>query len=1088
MEIVNPHLSVTVPDKKTAYDKIYMNLARNGLLWENNLNWFLRRFCKTISDTLKIERVGVYIFSNDRSSLRQQTLYSASSGEHTFGLNLKKRNYPKYFQSLIAAKMICADDAHSHPVTSEFSHTYLIPLDIGAKLDLSLHKAGKVTGVLSVEHLGESRQWLDEEKQFLGTLAELISQRLLYEDMKMTQDLRCDVITFNGEDATLNLKQLPDSGFNETSPGLEDTILKTSPFSIISLDSQGVIQSCNQAGQKLFGLSENGLLAIDFCSLLISPPDQAEIITLDKSMVPAFVTMATLKEQLLQPDIDNCECFIRHCNGKAIPVKLTLSEFKSPDGVVSGYVCTVADISKQVSIRRALQAEEQRYRFVFEGSADSIFLMKDKVFSDCNQATLNMFGCTREQIIGETPQRFSPEFQPDGRPSGEKAFEKITAAFSGVSQTFEWLHSRYDGSTFDAEVTLNKVEVNKQPYLMATVRDISQRKISERELKQSRHIIVEHNRSLALINDLSNQLHAIDSVDDIYTKTVNALENLPHCPRIGIFTVHPDKKELHLKMSVGHQQGQESKYQVIPLNPEFTGFALKTGEPLYSPDISKETRMLPAMRKAFMAAGLNSIAEIPLVYQDNQMAVITLTYDMTDCLEIEDIEALHSIGKTVSLALANAESRSKLQYIAHHDSLTGLTNRSYLHDHFQARMQEGEFEGAALYLLDLDRFKEINDTLGHFTGDKILQQIGPRLSAVVKDRQFNVSRLGGDEFVIIAYGVNTDSAAKAIAENIIGSLNVPFIVDDLKLEIDASVGIARYPNDGDNSHALLRSADVAMYQAKSIGGGFAFYNRDEDVHTPERLAMIAELGSSINSGQLFLHYQPKVELKTNTVTGFEALARWNHPRLGLLGPNMFIPLIEMSNSIATLTEEVLRQALAQQQQWREAGFDYSVAVNISARNLIDDHIIGVLAELMERYETPPGKLELEITETALMHDAFRSVEFLNQLSAMGIQLSIDDFGTGYSSLAYLRNLPIDKLKLDREFIMGMLENQQGIEIVQTIINLSKTLNLEVIAEGVEDADTLDQLKLMNCDKAQGYFICRPATWDKIDEWLTTRAN
>jgi len=285
---------------------------------------------------------------------------------------------------------------------------------------------------------------------------------------------------------------------------------------------------------------------------------------------------------------------------------------------------------------------------------------------------------------------------------------------------------------------------------------------------------------------------------------------------------------------------------------------------------------------------------------------------------------------------------------------------------------------------------------------------------------------------------------------------------------------------------LLRSADVAMYQAKKNGKGYKLYEPGADIYTPERLAMIAELGSSINSGQLYLHYQPKIDLLSNEVLGFEALARWEHPRLGSLSPSVFVPLIETSNSIFQLTEEVLHQALMQQRQWRRDGFNYTVAINLSARNLIDDRIVNLLENLLEHYETPGNKLELEITETALMQDIYLASNYLKQISELGIHLSIDDFGTGYSSLSYLSKLPVSKIKLDREFIMGMLNSQQGDSIVRTIINLAKQLNLQVIAEGVEDVKTLNKLRDMGCDQAQGYYICRPNNWAKIEKWLKAR--
>jgi diguanylate cyclase (GGDEF)-like protein len=414
--------------------------------------------------------------------------------------------------------------------------------------------------------------------------------------------------------------------------------------------------------------------------------------------------------------------------------------------------------------------------------------------------------------------------------------------------------------------------------------------------------------------------------------------------------------------------------------------------------------------------------------------------------------------------------------------LTGLPNRTLFHKYFIEKIKNKKYR-SALILLDLDRFKEINDTLGHHIGDELLQKIGPRLEQVFLKQTILLSRLGGDEFIVLIENISSKEDIIIYAESLLTTLREPFVVDSMKLELDASIGISIYPEDGKDSHALLRSADVAMYDAKSKGGGIQIYDRSADKHTPERLALIADLNSSIRGGQLLLHYQPKISLKNGKVSGFEALVRWNNSDMGLLYPDKFIALAEMSDSIHHLTQEVFRLALQQQKIWYQAGHCFPVAINLSARNLIDERCIHSLRESIHEYNVKPGMLELEITETALMHDPEMAINLLNQISDLGVKLSIDDFGTGYSSLSYLRRMPINTLKIDREFVTDMVSNDHDSIIVSSTILLAHNLNLVVVAEGVEDIETINRLKQMGCDLAQGYYISKPKPWNEMEQWL-----
>jgi len=442
-------------------------------------------------------------------------------------------------------------------------------------------------------------------------------------------------------------------------------------------------------------------------------------------------------------------------------------------------------------------------------------------------------------------------------------------------------------------------------------------------------------------------------------------------------------------------------------------------------------------------------------------------------------ETLSSIGKNLSVSLANSQHMEKLAFMAHHDPLTGLSNRVLLHETFKPIVRDQQDLKMALILLDLDRFKEINDTLGHHVGDKVLKQIGPRIKQCMSQYKVLVSRLGGDEFTLLIYNISDPMEINKLSNNLIEHLRQPYPVESMTLEVDVSIGIALYPKDGNDSHTLLRSADIAMYQAKKKGGGIAYYEQDSDIYTAERLLLMAEMMTAVSEGQLRLHYQPKYDLSCHKITGFEALVRWQHPKLGLLFPDKFIPMAEVSESIHYITENVLQMALSQQQQWRQAGKNYSVAVNLSARNLSDTRCVEKVKSLMAQCETPEGGLELELTESALMMDPDGAITLLQDLSSLGVKLSIDDFGTGYSSLAYLRKLPLNNLKIDRTFVKDLLTNEQDAIIVKSTISLAHNLNLKVIAEGVEDQETQEQLEKLNCDLIQGYYISKPKDWDSL---------
>jgi diguanylate cyclase (GGDEF)-like protein len=426
----------------------------------------------------------------------------------------------------------------------------------------------------------------------------------------------------------------------------------------------------------------------------------------------------------------------------------------------------------------------------------------------------------------------------------------------------------------------------------------------------------------------------------------------------------------------------------------------------------------------------------------------------------------------------------RTQHQALHDDLTGLPNRTLLHDRTAQAIYQADRDltSAALLLIDLDRFKEINNTLGHHYGDELLKQMAERLRASLRQAD-TVARLGGDEFAVLLSSVGTPEGAAEVARKLQAALEEPFVVEGLSLDVEASIGVAVYPDHGNDPDQLLQHADIAMYAAKERHGGFMLFDPRQDQHSPRRLALLGELRRAIEHEQLLLYYQPKVQARTGRVLGVEALVRWQHPTQDLVLPGEFIPLAERTGLISPLTHYVLDAALRQCQAWQRDGHEFSVAVNVSARRLLDPAFPDEVAGLLARWQVPARLLVVEITESTIMTDPAQTLEVLSRLSQMGVEVSIDDFGTGYSSMAYLKSLPAHELKVDRSFVMQMTSNGRDAVIVRAAVDLGRNLGLRVVAEGVEDAATWQELDALGCDAVQGFYISRPVPPDQLLAWL-----
>jgi len=459
-------------------------------------------------------------------------------------------------------------------------------------------------------------------------------------------------------------------------------------------------------------------------------------------------------------------------------------------------------------------------------------------------------------------------------------------------------------------------------------------------------------------------------------------------------------------------------------------------------------------------------------------------------MSVQDLTAEPSVRGLVVTAhdvTERLELHAEMEYLALHDALTGLPNRTLLTERLGQALRADARAGTStgLLLLDLDRFKEINDTFGHHHGDEVLSQVGPRLAGVLRAVD-TVARLAGDEFVVLLPDTGSVADATAVAAKLRAALETPFHVEGIDLDVEVSVGVVLSGEHGRDVATLLQRADIAMYTAKTQNLGIAAYDPAIDRNSPAKLALFGDLRRALDRGELIVHYQPKVSISTGGVVGAEALVRWQHPERGLVFPDEFIPFIEHTGLIGPLTRHVLDIALAQARTWSDAGQPLTVSVNLSARNLLDVGLPGQVEELLAAHGVDAELLVLEVTESAIMTEPARAQLLLEQLSTLGVRISIDDFGAGYTSLGQLKDLPVSELKIDRSFVTTMTESPSNALIVGSVIELGHSLGFTLVAEGVETEQVMAALAALGCDVAQGYHLSRPVTAAAFDTWLAER--
>ncbi len=592
--------------------------------------------------------------------------------------------------------------------------------------------------------------------------------------------------------------------------------------------------------------------------------------------------------------------------------------------------------------------------------------------------------------------------------------------------------------------------------------------------------------NLELLYTFAHSLAGATEATEVVTATLEGVREMLACQAAELLVAEGAG---HVRLSL-HPSGALVSTAVAPDALERLGLRGVEGGSLVTQD-----RASAGLQRALDLRGWKDAVVAPLRGSDGLEGVMTAggKLGIGNGFRSSDQRLLETFASHSSVALRGSNLLDRLReevaarsYDALHDALTGLGNRTLFRQRLDVALDDSSGRSMAILMIDIDNFKEINDTLGHHTGDDVLRTAAERISDTIVSAGI-ACRIGGDEFSVVLDGPVSPEVALEVAVSIREAVSQPLLAESMNFELQTTVGFAVAPEDGADGNSLLRRADVALYAAKEAKSGIERYNPSRDPNTTRRLRLSSDLRRAISARAIDLWYQPKAELATGVVTGVEALARWRHPRYGQVPPDEFVPLAEQSGSISALTWVVLDRALAQKRQWEDQGLRFDLSVNVSARSLLDADLLTRLTDMLARHRVHPSGVVLELTESSVMLDVERSEEVLARVGRLGIRLAIDDFGTGYSSLSRLDRLAVSEIKIDKSFVTNMLASKTEAIVVATI-ELGRRLEQVVTAEGVEDRATWDRLRELGCDCVQGYYLSRPMPSGVATAWLLDRAR
>ena len=720
------------------------------------------------------------------------------------------------------------------------------------------------------------------------------------------------------------------------------------------------------------------------------------------------------------------------------------------------------------------------YERLILSNVDGIFAFdRDCCFTVWNPSMEQFTGVTRLQVLGKTMHAFDaiPSFRSIQEMEYERYFQRVLAGEAVQMQeyiSFQSIPASTTGQTFfECRFAPLLSEAGTIVGGLGILRDITARKLAEDALYRQ-------HTSLAALQDMALRLTSEPELYGLLEDVLDRTRLLLDTPHTFLALLEPENNVLLIQFASGAFKCTIGQW--IGLEEGVIAEVFQTRAPVIRENFQGVPR--------FKLDSLHNWVVVPLLKRSDVIGAIGVAYADEGRRPGEgEIALLKQFAQLASIGLVHGalnDANERLITLATTDTLTDLPNRSLLLQRMTeflslTRQEDGSM---ALLMLDLDRFKEVNDTFGHQLGDQLLQQVGLRLCQAVPATA-TVARLGGDEFAVFLPSA-VEAEARQVVSKISTALEQSFLVADTPLHVEASIGIALYPAHGNDALTLFRHADVAMYNAKQKREGYALYDANYDQYSPHRLALLGDLRKAIANNELCLYYQPKADLKTGHVKSVEALIRWQHSTYGFIPPNQFIPLAEQTGLIKPLTSWVVETAVSQCRRWLDEGYELAVAVNLSMWNLRDVTLSATIHSLLTRYGVPPRFLICEITESALMTDAEHVLRVLQDIFALGVYIAIDDYGTGYASLSYLKRLPADELKIDRTFVQHLVTDLADQAIMRSTINMAHSMGIRVVAEGVEDQETWNLLAALRCDSIQGYFLSRPVPASSLESWLGER--
>ncbi|MFJ3054844.1 EAL domain-containing protein [Herbaspirillum sp. NPDC087042] len=727
----------------------------------------------------------------------------------------------------------------------------------------------------------------------------------------------------------------------------------------------------------------------------------------------------------------------------------------------------------QRRLDNALSASEYRYRKLYDEGSDPIVLISSELrYLDCNGAALRFFGVPdKERIIGRKVGLFSRQKsrhveQPD-------IDELVSRVLAGQPQQFEWVTVRRN-RIIHTDVTLNRAEFERGYAIFAILRDISARKRAE--LLQT-----EQNRVLHMVM-------ADDDLDTILDEIVGFADAQIPYGASCVMLVNEQASHFTSVLSRRYPSRLVRALQGMPIRHGCgvgAEAALRRG-PCIVTDIARDP-VSEQLRPLIDMEAYPSCGAWPIIGKEGQLlGVFAALLKENQAPSNEYLQLANIAADLASVAIESRRADDRIRHLAHYDELTGLPNRFLCTQHVSNAIAHAEHRSGmvAVLLLDLDRFKNINDTFGHETGEAVLQEIAQRFRNSLRELDI-LARVGGDEFIVLVDDFDDPLQLGEIAQKLLTEARKPFIIDGQEATLSVSIGIATYPGDGENAQTLIKNADIAMYRAKHHGkDDYRFFSDEINTNTVERIALESELRRAIERAEFVVHYQPKVDLAQSRIVGAEALVRWQHPVRGLLPPGEFIPLAEETRLIEQIGLVVLDVACRDIGQLLAQGLECGrISINLTGSQFGDEHLLDDIRIVVAQHGTPPSCLEFEITESMVMHNRDRAIAIMDDIRAEGFTISIDDFGTGYSSLAYLKRFPVNTLKIDKSFINDIPDDPNSSAIVQAIIAMSHALNLKVVTEGVETEKQLQALREFGSDEYQGYYFSRPVPYAQFIDML-----